>query len=430
MIKHLTLGKNRNKPRIWLEGNSLVTNEFEPGMSFNVHYNEGHILIEASMIGTNTTSTHRNKPCIDINSTKVTESLGEDTTRIKVELNAGLIAIYPLPAESELKRAIKKASDPTFTFIDMFAGIGTSSHAAEKAGLHAIGAVEIGEHECEQYAINFPNAKVINGSVTEADWKTFTDCNVLLASPPCPAYSNAGKARRGKEGKHEEAHDSGWLGYAILEAVRICRPSHVVVENVENYASSSIMTIIRQALASFGYTYQSETILDGEALGDMTKRRRFAGVYSVVDGFEFNLQPMRQRPVYSILEGSLAEREWLDDATATVKTFLRREAEHKVKGNGFKSGAVKPSETIVPAITAGYAKRRLTDGMLAHPEKEHCISFFSPRECARIHGIDDSFALDPIKTKAYQGIGNGISASQWAHAVFKPLVHHLHKMST
>jgi site-specific DNA-cytosine methylase len=127
----------------------------------------------------------------------------------------------------------------------------------------------------------------------------------------------------------------------------------------------------------------------------------------------------------SILEGILEDREWLDESTATVATFVRRAEEHVAKGNGFKSGAVKPSALLVPAITAGHAKRRLTDGMLAHPTKPNTISFFTPREAARIHGIDNSFILPDTKTLAYQVIGNGISVRAWKHSVFGPLYQHL-----
>lgn len=309
------------------------------------------------------------------------------------------------------------------------------AHSAEACGLKSIGAVEVDDAIAEQFMVNFPDTKMIAGSVTDMqdmDWKEFGNANVVISSPPCPAFSLSGISKRGKKGLHKEENDSGFLGYATLEAVKAIRPSHVVLENVASSAwmNSGILNVIKGVLHAWGYTFQHECVIDGEALGDMTKRKRYAGVFTVSPGFEFNLEPMTPRPVSSILEKSIDSREWLDDTSATVSTFIRREKEHKLKGNGFRSGAVTADSTCVPTITAGYARRRLTDGCLKHDKNSTKISFFTQREAARIHGISDSFILPDTKTAAFHGIGNGVSARAWKHVVFEPLVKHLLSISS
>jgi DNA (cytosine-5)-methyltransferase 1 len=235
--------------------------------------------------------------------------------------------------------------------------------------------------------------------------------DVLLAGIPCECFSVSGVTSKKANGKaSKEAGDTGSLGYYVLEAIRAIRPGVVVIEEVPNFKNSMMAEIVRNVLKNAGY-HISEGELKGDNFGGLTKRTRFVLVASMKKEIEIPLlNNAVKKTVESILETPLDEREWLtEENSASIATFKRREREAKEKGNGFRMADCLPSDTCgIATITKGYYKRRLTDPILKHPDKD-AYSFFSPRELARINGLSDDYILPSSKTRSGEIIGQGVS---------------------
>lgn len=121
-------------------------------------------------------------------------------------------------------------NQPSFRFVDLFAGIG-GFHAAMKAfGGTCVYAVEIDPRARRVYEANWGHAASgLNelGDITLDRPEAIPDHEVLCAGFPCQPFSKSG-AQRGME----EAR--GTLFYNIAEIIKAKRPLVVLLENVPN----------------------------------------------------------------------------------------------------------------------------------------------------------------------------------------------------
>ena len=400
------LGEHRGNKRLWLESKRLNDASFKPGTQIRVTIKKEYLEIVPVVEGERVVSTHRGKPVLDINNAKLSEAFA-GVNSVKVVIEADRIRVSPLKEESEQKRAFSKTKKKSHTFFELFAGGGVL-HSAFSKHFKSIGGLELEDKYLENFEANNPDDLTYCTSIEQADFSLIPkSTDILLAGIPCTDFSVAGVSKKGK-GNSYESGVSGHLTYYVLEAIKTIRPASVVIEETPNYGSSFSAAMLRSVLRDMGYKI-SETVLDGRVLGAMTKRKRFCMVASMKSGFAYNLQPrLPVDTVADILEVPLQERDWMDESSPTVATMLRRAKEHKAKGNGFAMGRVGLDSMIVPTITRGYARRRLTDPIL---EVAGRYSMFTPRELARLNGLDDDFVLPSVKTTACEIVGQGVVAS-------------------
>lgn len=123
-----------------------------------------------------------------------------------------------------------RSSSATFTFIDLFAGVG-GFHAAMKAlGGECVYAVEIDRQAARVYEANWGHAAL--GDITEDADDDLGVMNVpphdvLCAGFPCQPFSKSG-AQRGMD------ETRGTLFFNIASIIKAHRPSIVLLENVRN----------------------------------------------------------------------------------------------------------------------------------------------------------------------------------------------------
>lgn len=398
------LGEHRGNKRLWLESKRFESTGFSAGAPIRVTIKKEFMEIVPVEEGERSISSRRNKPVLDINNKMLSEAF-KGVERVKVVVKADSIQVVPLKEEKEQLRALAKKNKSSYTYFELFAGGGTL-HSAFSEHFKSVGGLELEDKYLEtSFEPNNPNDFTYCTSIEEADFSLIPkSVDVLLAGIPCTDYSLSGISKKGKE-KSYESGVSGHLTFYVLEAIKTIRPVSVVIEEVPNYGASFSAAMLRSVLRDMGYNI-TETILDGEQLGAMSRRKRFCMVASMTEGFTFALQPdLPMMTVADILEVSLEEREWMDENDATIATMLRRVKEHEEKGNGFKMGAVSLSDTCVPTITRGYFKRRLTDPILRVGNK---FSMFTKRELARLNGLSEDFILPDAKTTAGEVIGQGV----------------------
>jgi DNA (cytosine-5)-methyltransferase 1 len=121
----------------------------------------------------------------------------------------------------------------TFTFIDLFAGIGGFHIALEKLGGKCILASEIDEPARKIYEQNF--AMIPEGDIrqlTQANCKMIPDCDCLVGGFPCQPFSVGGK----QLGFSDKTR--GTLFHEIAKIMKYKKPKLVLLENVKNLAGA------------------------------------------------------------------------------------------------------------------------------------------------------------------------------------------------
>lgn len=409
-ITSSSIGKERK--RVFLEAARLKETEFEPGTAIHVDYGVRKCVITSSLLGERIVAQRKGKPVIDIDNKQIRESF-KGVDNIKITIFPDRVEVVPLEEELKQHGAHARAKAPR-TAAELFVGGGTTSKAISDAGFEVKWAVELEDKYLENFEANHPEATSINMSIQDIDWHSLPAVDCLLAGIPCEAWTPAGKAKARDTGSQTcELHDTGYLGYYVLEAIRALRPGYAVIENVPGFASEKapFPNIFKMVLSQMGY-HVAQKVFYAHEYGGMTKRKRYCLVASAAEPYEF---PEPTGPatatVESILEVPLASRRWLTAETnASIATFLRREAEHAKPGStkNFGIGRVKPTDNITPTITKHYTKKQSTQPILCiEKEGVEQFSFFTKRELAALNSLPQDFVLPDAETTACEIIGQG-----------------------
>jgi len=87
--------------------------------------------------------------------------------------------------------------------LDLFCGVGGSSHGAAKAGVQIVAGFDIWEPAIKVYSNNFPKARVFLDDIRNLNPKNIKDkvggIDLILASPECTNHSVAKGARERNE---------------------------------------------------------------------------------------------------------------------------------------------------------------------------------------------------------------------------------------
>lgn len=178
--------------------------------------------------------------------------------------------------------------------ISTFSGCGGSSLGYRMAGCMVLGASEFVPAAYEVYKLNAsPTTKVWTNDIRDMDGlQMLTDVglepgelDILDGSPPCAAFSTAGKRSEGW-GKVKKYSDTSQrvddLFYEYARILKQMQPKAFVAENVEGLIKGSAKGYfqrIHRALVDCGYQV-SASVLDASWLGVPQSRRRiiFIGI--------------------------------------------------------------------------------------------------------------------------------------------------------
>ena len=102
-------------------------------------------------------------------------------------------------------------TETSFTFIDLFAGIGGLRKAFEAQGGRCVFTSEWDRFAQQTYHANFLDNRPIAGDITEIDADEIPEHNVLVAGFPCQPFSIAGVSKKNALGR-SHGFDDGLLG--------------------------------------------------------------------------------------------------------------------------------------------------------------------------------------------------------------------------
>ncbi len=143
----------------------------------------------------------------------------------------------------------------SFTFIDLFAGIGGFHIAMQKLGGECVFASEIDAAARQVYSHNF--GLMPAGDITKVNEGEVPKHNVLCAGFPCQSFSKAGN----REGIGDPR---GTLFFDIIRIAKHHQPEYLLLENVRNLAShdnGNTWKVIKYNLNKIGYNCPDEPII-------------------------------------------------------------------------------------------------------------------------------------------------------------------------
>ena len=238
-----------------------------------------------------------------------------------------------------------------FRVISTFAGGGGSSTGYRLAGGHILAINEFVEEARNTYHANFPHTLIIPDDIKKLSGKDFLEpfemkpgqLDILDGSPPCSAFSVAGKLSHGKGGKHSD----GWgqtkkysddqvveniedLFFEFLRVADEIKPKVIVGENVKGLTvgeAKEYFNRINNEFSNIGYDVSAK-VLDSKHFGVPQSRARtiFIGVRQDITakiGLTFmniaSIFPSENKDLVSLEEGlegleiDKEEAKWLEE---------------------------------------------------------------------------------------------------------------------
>jgi DNA (cytosine-5)-methyltransferase 1 len=300
-----------------------------------------------------------------------------------------------------------KARNTSFTFIDLFAGIGGFRIALENLGGKCVFASEWDSFAARTYEANFGDKPA--GDITKIAANDIPDHDILTAGFPCQPFSIAGIGAYNALGKaHGFQHATqGTLFFDVARIIRAKRPRAFLLENVKNLLSHdkgrTFYTIIQTLKGKLNYHIYPELI---DARWFVPQHRERIYIIGFREDLDFRLPPLdkhRQPKLKDILESRVAPKYTLTDR---LWKYLQNRAEkQRAKGNGF-GFSVADLNGVSRTLTARYYK----DGSEILIPQRHSKNprRLIPRECARLMGFPEDFKIAVSDSRAYKQFGNSV----------------------
>jgi DNA (cytosine-5)-methyltransferase 1 len=305
---------------------------------------------------------------------------------------------------------------PTFTFIDLFAGIGGFRMALQNLGGKCVFSSEWNQAAQQTYFRNYGELpfgdirKFTSPEISDAVLKRcIPEHDVLCAGFPCQPFSHAGVSSRVSLGRSHgfECTTQGTLFFDLVRIAKVTRPKVLFLENVRNlmrHDGGKTFSIIQETIEKdLGYSF-FPCVVDARTTVPQKRVRCFmVCVRDETVNFKFPSFEGTPLPLSSILE----PLEKVSEYTISDQMWAghqRRTKTNIARGAGFTTYAARldePSNTIV----ARYWK----DGKeCLIPQKGKNPRILTPRECARLQGYPEEFILPASKKHSYMQMGNSV----------------------
>jgi DNA (cytosine-5)-methyltransferase 1 len=409
-ISTTTIGRNKDAPRVWLEGRYLLDAGFEPTNRIEVEFKKGQVIIRLAQDGRRIVSSKRQGqiPVLDLNSNALTEAFGSITT-LQVRIAAGEITLTP--SQTEHLRATRCRNGKEGS---VYSGGGLLSEAAKLAGYEPTFAIELNPKYAEVYERNHP-AQMFNLSVEDTPLEELPEVELLTMGIPCECFSTARQLDKSTGAKRDrslppEAHPYSDLSMWASILIRRLNPATVLIEEAPGYLTSGAGYMMLYFLQRAGYTVEAK-VLDPRDYGELTGRRRSVIVAHSGAHFQWpQLSPTSQTFADIRDDESTLEDQYF---TAETKPWLINHWNTQLaKGNGFASAQLSDDSESVPCISKRYMAGQGTGAVVKHRTRENCWRWLTLNEIRKLHRIPPGYQLsDDSKILSGEVIGQGVIVS-------------------
>jgi len=291
------------------------------------------------------------------------------------------------------------------TFIDLFAGIGGTRNAFERAGCTCVFSSEWDSFCQRTYETNF--GEVPRGDITRIPSDEIPEHDILVAGFPCQPFSISGVSKKNSLNRPHGFNDltQGTLFFEIKRIIQDKQPEAFLLENVKHLErhdrGRTFRTIMRTLENELGYSVFHK-VIDAKSVVPQHRERIYLVGFRQWVPFVFPEIRSSNPKVKDILETNVDAKYTLSDHLwHYLQDYARK---HRAKGNGFGYGLVD-LEGISRTLSARYYK----DGSeILIPQNGKNPRRLTPRECARLMGFKDSFKIPVSDTQAYRQFGNAV----------------------
>ena len=321
----------------------------------------------------------------------------------------------------------------SFTFIDLFAGIGGLRRGFEPVGGRCVFTSEWDKYSVKTYLANYDCDHEIAGDITRVPVESIPVHDVLLAGFPCQPFSLAGVTKKNALGRQHgfRCEAQGTLFFDVARIIEHHHPKAFLLENVKNLVSHDrgrTFDVIRRVLAEeLGYHIQYR-VIDAQGFVPQHRERIFIAGFREENGFDFDALEVPDARSSPKLSGILHPEDGSEAADGRFTSGAKGKvldkytlsdhlwgylqdyaARHRAKGNGFGFGLVGRDD-VARTLSARYHK----DGseiLLKQPGRNP--RRLTPRECARLMGFERPgsnmpFEIPVSDTQSYKQFGNAV----------------------
>ena len=308
----------------------------------------------------------------------------------------------------------------TFTFIDLFAGIGGFRMAMQNLGGRCVFSSEWDIQAQKTYFLNY--GEVPFGDITQERTKAYIPdhFDILCAGFPCQAFSLAGK-RLGFE------ETRGTLFFDVAEIIKRKQPKAFFLENVKGLLihdkGKTINTILKVLREDLNYYVPDPEVLNAANFGVPQHRER---VYIVgfrkdlnIKAFNYPMPTDNSKTFADIKEATTVSSKYYL-STTYLDTLIAHKARHAAKGHGFGYEIISDTGIANAIVVGGMGRER--NLVIDHRLKDFTptthikgeinregIRRMTPREWARLQGFPDNFIIGVADTNAYKQFGNSVA---------------------
>ncbi len=282
--------------------------------------------------------------------------------------------------------------------VDLFAGWGGFTEAAESVGVRVAWAANHSPLAVEAHRANHPNTEHACQDLRQADWTALPRYDVLLASPACQGHSQCSQPRRRLY--HDEMRATAW---AVIDCAEVTRPRAVIVENVLRFRRWQLYPLWREALAVLGYHVQ-ELDVCATQFGVPQRRRRLVFV-ATRRPIKIEIpRPATEPPFAPCLERDAAGWMAVSSATENVQGRIRR-------------GRARCGRRFLSQHVTNHWGVRLSEPIRTITTKNQWLlvdgdryRMLTVRELARGMAFRDSYAwpAEASRVECIQGLGNAV----------------------
>jgi len=424
-VSYQTIGSNKDRPRLWIEGIKLGVAGFVRGASYRVVVEEDRVRLVLDPNGTRRVSgksrSGQDIPVLDIQISALTTCFGTGA-RVRVAFTEGQIAITL--HHEERRRRDREADFRTalaagrLTEASLFTGGGVSTlaiHQAISDSGQSGHLAWIVDAELKYLQVGFSNNYAITdetvalvGRIEEIEPGYFKPVNILSFSMPCAGFSRAGKSKHRKD---PECHDSATALFGTVAAIRSANPAVLISENVPEARTSPAYALLKAELIRLGYSI-FERIMDSSDTATIENRKRYwlVGISEgISDGYAFTMthpEVAEGRPrIADILDRDIPESAWSHHAYLEAKA-----ARDTTEGKGFSRQLLTGTEQNCGTIGRHYNKRRSTEPFLTR--EDGLERLFTPPEHARLKSVPDYLVRGIAPTLGHEILGQSVDFRQ------------------
>ncbi len=309
--------------------------------------------------------------------------------------------------------APKKAS---FTFIDLFAGIGGFRIPLQDAGGRCVFSSEFNVHAQNVYEMNYGDMPF--GDITRIPMEYIPRHDVLTAGFPCQPFSISGKMKGFEDTR-------GTLIYNVFRIIEAKQPKVVFLENVKHlvyHNEGKTLKTILEGLENLGYIC-SHKVLNASDFGVPQNRERIIIIGSKDKAFDFNkLKALPQKNIKDIMDPPGTQFEYLKEPYTILENYKRQPSGLIFAGyrnKAIRKAGVRPGTENLSRVHKQPNRIYHIDGVHpAIPSQETSGRFWiydgttvrklTINECYRLMGFPDTFIKDRNLGEEYRQIGNSV----------------------